>query len=253
MFFLLTLVASAAQAKPKIANAWATGGTIAGAQATQADAGYKSGSFSVNDLIKAVPQLKNVAELSGEQTANIGSQTMNHEVWLKLADRVQRGAQSERRGRRGHYPRHGHDGGDRLFPQPRREERKAGVLVCSMRPATGISADGPMNLYNGVVLAGSPGQGPWPAGHDQRHHPLRARAAKDAHDLPARLRVPEPRRRRHDEHRPVVLLFAKRTRHTTKSEFSVNGLKTTDLPRVEIVYSHADLGGETVDSWSARA
>jgi len=36
-------------------------------------------------------------------------------------------------------------------------------------------------------------------------------------------------------------------RHTTKSEFSVAGLKTADLPRVEIVYSHADLGGETVD------
>ena len=36
-------------------------------------------------------------------------------------------------------------------------------------------------------------------------------------------------------------------RHTTKSEFSVDGLKTVDLPRVEIVYSYADLGGETVD------
>src|SRR5512147_230108 len=74
-------------ALPKI-KVLATGGTIAGAQATQADAGYKSGTFSVNDLIKAVPQLKNIAEMSGEQVANIGSQTMNHEVWLKLANRV---------------------------------------------------------------------------------------------------------------------------------------------------------------------
>src|SRR6188474_2201046 len=76
-----------AWALPKI-KVLATGGTIAGAQATQADAGYKSGTFSVDDLIKAVPQLKNVAELSGEQVANIGSQTMNHEVWLKLANRI---------------------------------------------------------------------------------------------------------------------------------------------------------------------
>src|SRR5512147_492510 len=66
----------------------ATGGTIAGAQASQAEAGYKSGSFSVDDLIKAVPQLKNLADITGEQVANIGSQTMNHEVWLKLAKRV---------------------------------------------------------------------------------------------------------------------------------------------------------------------
>jgi len=39
-------------------------------------------------LIKAVPQLKDVADLTGEQVANIGSQTMNHDVWLKLAKRV---------------------------------------------------------------------------------------------------------------------------------------------------------------------
>ncbi len=59
----------------------------AGAQATQADAGYKSGTFSVDELIRAVPQMTNLAVLSGEQVANIGSQTMNHEVWLKLAAR----------------------------------------------------------------------------------------------------------------------------------------------------------------------
>src|SRR5512138_44366 len=78
---------AATSALPRI-KVLATGGTIAGAQATQADAGYKSGTFSVDDLIKAVPQLKNIAEMSGEQVANIGSQTMNHEVWLKLAARV---------------------------------------------------------------------------------------------------------------------------------------------------------------------
>src|SRR6478752_8950498 len=83
---LALAIAPASWALPKI-KILATGGTIAGAQATQADAGYKSGSFSVNDLIKAVPQMTNIAELSGEQVANIGSQTMNHEVWLKLAAR----------------------------------------------------------------------------------------------------------------------------------------------------------------------
>ena len=81
---VIGLAAPASWALPRI-KVLATGGTIAGAQTTQADAGYKSGTFSVDDLIKAVPQLKNIAELSGEQVANIGSQTMNHEVWLKLA------------------------------------------------------------------------------------------------------------------------------------------------------------------------
>src|SRR5262249_36540804 len=66
----------------------ATGGTIAGAQADPGSYGYKSGTFQVNDLIKAVPNLDKLAVLSGEQVANIGSQDMNDEVWLKLAKRV---------------------------------------------------------------------------------------------------------------------------------------------------------------------
>ena len=77
----------AAHAKPKI-EVLATGGTIAGAQPSRPGVGYKSGTFSVDDLIKAVPQLKEVADLTGEQVADIGSQTMNHYVWLKLAKRV---------------------------------------------------------------------------------------------------------------------------------------------------------------------
>jgi L-asparaginase/Glu-tRNA(Gln) amidotransferase subunit D len=55
---ILTLAAAPALwALPRI-KVLATGGTIAGAQATQADAGYKSGTFSVNDLIAAVPQYR---------------------------------------------------------------------------------------------------------------------------------------------------------------------------------------------------
>ena len=83
---VLTL-STAVYAKPKI-KVLATGGTIAGAQASTSEVGYKSGTFSVDDLIKAVPNLNQLADLTGEQVANIGSQTMNHEVWLKLAKRV---------------------------------------------------------------------------------------------------------------------------------------------------------------------
>ncbi|MCX5808366.1 MAG: asparaginase domain-containing protein, partial [Proteobacteria bacterium] len=83
----LFVVTNSAFALSKI-KILATGGTIAGAQASTSEAGYKAGSFSVDDLIKAVPQLKDLADITGEQVANIGSQTMNHEVWLKLAKRV---------------------------------------------------------------------------------------------------------------------------------------------------------------------
>ena len=173
---------SAAWALPKI-KVLATGGTIAGAQATQADAGYKSGTFSVDDLIKAVPQLKNIAELSGEQVANIGSQTMNHEVWLKLANRVNEVlAQPDVDGV---VITHGTDTMEETayFLSLVVKSDKPVVLVGSMRPATAISADGPMNLYNARRAGRQPGrQGPRAARRHQRHDSLRARATEDAHD-----------------------------------------------------------------------
>ena len=58
----------------------ATGGTIAGAQASATEYGYKSGAYDVNTLIAAVPNLDRLASISGEQVANIGSQDMNDEV-----------------------------------------------------------------------------------------------------------------------------------------------------------------------------
>jgi L-asparaginase len=41
--------------------------------------------------------------------------------------------------------------------------------------------------------------------------------------------------------------FPNNVRHTTKSEFSVEGVKPEDLPRVEIVYSYANFGRDTID------
>ena len=66
----------------------ATGGTIAGAAASDVTAGYTSGQVGVEQLLAAVPQAGKLATLSGEQISNIGSQDMDDEVWLKLAQRV---------------------------------------------------------------------------------------------------------------------------------------------------------------------
>ena len=66
----------------------ATGGTIAGSAESGTQAGYASGQVGVDLLISAVPQLSELASISGEQVANVGSQDMNDEIWLKLARRV---------------------------------------------------------------------------------------------------------------------------------------------------------------------
>ena len=55
----------------------ATGGTIAGAAATNVQAGYTSGQVGVEQLLAAVPEAQKLAKLRGEQISNIGSQDMN--------------------------------------------------------------------------------------------------------------------------------------------------------------------------------
>jgi L-asparaginase len=244
----LLLAASPSWALPRI-KVLATGGTIAGAQATQADAGYKSGSFSVDDLIKAVPQLKNIAELSGEQVANIGSQTMNHEVWLKLARRVNDVLQSEEVD--GVVITHGTDTMEETayFLSLVVKSDKPVVLVGSMRPATAISADGPINLYNGVALAGSPearGRGPLVVLNDTIHY---AREAQKMHTTHMNTFDSPNRGIAGVMNTGKAFFYSDNTcRHTTNSEFSVEGLTVENLPVVVIVYSYVNLGGLMIDA-----
>ena len=73
--------------KPKI-RILATGGTIAGVSTSATNSAYGAGQVGVQTLIDAVPQIKDVADVSGEQIVNIGSQDMNDAVWLKLANRI---------------------------------------------------------------------------------------------------------------------------------------------------------------------
>src|SRR6187399_1553553 len=247
-FAAMLAFAPGAPALPRI-KVLATGGTIAGAQATQADAGYKSGTFSVDDLIKAVPQLKNVAVMSGEQVANIGSQTMNHEVWLKLAARVNevlKGNDTD-----GVVITHGTDTMEETgyFLSLVVKSDKPVVLVGSMRPATAISADGPINLYNGVALAGNPdarGRGPLIVLNDTIHY---ARETQKTHTTRMDT-FQSPNRGIAGMMNTGKAFFysANTARHTTKSEFSLDGLTVANLPRAEVVYSYANLGGDMIDA-----
>jgi L-asparaginase len=243
---VLLLIASAAQAKPKI-MILATGGTIAGAQASTSEAGYKSGSFSVDDLIKAVPQLKDLADITGEQVANIGSQTMNHEVWLKLAKRVNEVLKGDIDGV---VITHGTDTMEEtaFFLSLVVKSDKPVVLVGSMRPATAIGADGPANLYDAVALAANPeakGRGPLVVLNDEIHY---AREAQKTNSTALDTFKSPNRGRAGVMNTGKAYFFSQNTTlHTTKSEFSVDGKGVNDLPRVEVVYSYANLGRDGID------
>jgi len=243
----LALGAWQASALPKI-KVLATGGTIAGAQANQAEAGYTSGKFSIDDLIKAVPQLKEVADISGEQVANIGSQTMNNEVWLKLAARANQLLSADDTD--GIVITHGTDTMEETgyFLSLVVKNEKPVVLVGSMRPATAISADGSMNLYNAVALAANPkakGRGPLIVLNDEIHYGREAQKMNatqlDTFQSPNRGRAGVMSNGKAYFFDPLT------TRHTTHSEFSVSEMKPEDLPRVEVIYSYANMGRDVID------
>ena len=120
----------------------ATGGTIAGAQADATSAGYKAGSFSVDDLLAAVPQLAGIARIRAEQVANVGSQNMTH-------DAARAGARVDACARTHPWPASSHHGTDTLeetayFLSLVRHDKPV-VLVGAMRPATALGAEGPAN------------------------------------------------------------------------------------------------------------
>ncbi|AXP09533.1 type II asparaginase [Campylobacter hepaticus] len=140
------------QAKPTIAIL-ATGGTIAGSiNSAIATTGYKAGVVGVDALIKAVPQIKDLANIHEEQIANIDSANMNDEIWLKLAKKINKLFDE---GMDGVVITHGTDTMEEsaYFLSLTLRSDKPVVLVGAMRPSTAMSADGPKNLYNAVALA----------------------------------------------------------------------------------------------------
>jgi len=247
----LLLVAGAAwAAKPRVVIL-ATGGTIAGAQAEGQDAGYKAGSFQVEDLIKAVPKLGELAEISGEQVVNIGSQDMNNEVWLKLAKRLnevlaQRDVDAV-------VITHGTDTMEETgyFLSLVAHSSKPVVMVGSMRPATATGADGPANLYNAVAAAVHPkarGRGVLVVLNDEIHYAREATKTNttqlDTFKSPNRGKAGMANAGR------VYWYDALATKYTSASAFSVDGLST--LPRVEIVYAYANVGRDFIDTCVAK-
>jgi L-asparaginase len=233
---------SSAWALPRV-KVLATGGTIAGAQTSTAEAGYKSGSFSVDDLIKAVPALTNLAVLSGDQVANIGSQTMTHEVWLKLAKRVREVLSGDTDGV---VITHGTDTMEETayFLDLVTDLDKPVVLVGSMRPATAMGADGPANLYNAVALAADPaarGRGPLIVINDAIHYAREAQKTHTTHLDTFR----SPNRGLAGVMNVGRSYFF--NRNTPRKGFSVEGLTPDRLPYVEIVYSYANFGGEMIE------
>ncbi|MBC7454981.1 MAG: asparaginase, partial [Massilia sp.] len=160
MFGFLLIAAASAHAEIDAAKAnitiLATGGTIAGTGATSTTTvGYTAATVGVQNLIKAVPELAKVAIVTGEQVFQIASENMGNEHWLVLAKRVN--VLLAQANVDGIVITHGTDTLEETayFLNLVVKSRKPVVLVGAMRPSTALSADGPINLYNAVLLAAS--------------------------------------------------------------------------------------------------
>ena len=149
---LLLSATMALAAKPNI-HILATGGTIAGTGSSATGTSYTAGQVAIGALLDAVPEIKDIANVTGEQIVRIGSQDMNDEVWLTLAKKINE--LLKRPDIDGIVITHGTDTMEETayFLNLTVKSDKPVILVGAMRPSTALSAEGPLNLYNAVVTA----------------------------------------------------------------------------------------------------
>ena len=228
----------------------ATGGTIAGAAATDVQAGYTSGQVGVEQLLAAVPQARKLANLKGEQISNIGSQDMNDEVWFKLGRRIN--ALAAGSDVDGIVITHGTDTIEETayFLNLVVKTRKPVVLTAAMRPSTALSADGPLNFYNAVAVAANKeaaGRGVLVVVNDWIHGASSltktSTTAVQTFLSPVRGLIGTVAYGDAEFYRGPV------GRNTVDSEFSLEGL--TALPRVDIVMAYENMDGALIDAAAA--
>lgn len=134
---------------------FSTGGTIASKGTTNTQTvGYSIG-LGVQDLIDAVPEILNISNVAGYQASNVPSGSINETILLGLAKGIT--AELAKDEVSGCVVTHGTDSLEEtaFFLQMTINSTKPVVVVGAMRPATALSADGPLNLLQAVTLATS--------------------------------------------------------------------------------------------------
>lgn len=247
-FLVVAMLVSATMAfaqKPNI-HILATGGTIAGSGASSTATNYTAGQVAIGTLLDAVPELQNIANVTGEQVVRIGSQDMNDEVWLILAKRINELLAKPEVD--GIVITHGTDTMEETayFLNLTVKSDKPVVMVGAMRPSTAISADGPLNLYNAVVTAVSPeskGKGVLVV---MNGIILGAESVTKMNTTSVQtFQAPNSGALGYLFNSKVFYNQSPLKKHTTQSVFDVTGLDK--LPKVGIVYSHSNIDPDMVE------
>jgi L-asparaginase len=218
--------AQAPSAKPRV---WvlSTGGTISGRGDTRTNlTDYRSGSVLGEQLVAAVPEIAQIADVKVEQIVNVSSTDISLDNWLTMARRINAIFAADA-GVAGVVITHGTNTLEEtayFLNLTVRHDRPV-VLVGSMRPSTAISADGPLNLLNGVRTALAPdarGKGALVVLNDEIN------AARDVTKTNTyrveTFRAPELGLLGYVDGDQVSFYRASTKRHTSNSEFDVSGV-----------------------------
>ena len=223
--------------KPRIV-VLATGGTIASRAGSSTQvSGYSIG-FTGEQLLEMIPGVEDIADVTVEQFSNIPSGSMSVERWIAMSNRITELLEGPD-DYDGVVVTHGTDTLDEtaFFLHLTVKSDKPVVCTGAMRPSSSVSADGPMNLFNSIRLAGDPsarGMGVMVMLNDEIN------SAREVY--------------KSDTHRVetfqsgalgflgwvdsdgVVFYRKPLRRHTADSEFDISDRE--DLPRVDIVYTY---------------
>src|SRR3982751_513066 len=214
-----------------------TGGTIAGEASSASDMlSYQDSQLSAADtLAPLTPYLPQNVELITVQISQLGSENFSTDTWLHLADAISRLDESEEPD--GFVLTQGTDTLEETayFLHLAIKTAKPVVGVGAMRPATALSADGPLNLLRALQLAASPlvhGLGVMVVANERI---FSARDVTKSHTSSIdSFGSPEFGCVGYMQNGEVKLHRMPSRRHTMDSPFSVSGLH--GLPKVDIVY-----------------
>ncbi|WP_431099075.1 asparaginase [Polaromonas aquatica] len=239
--------AQAQEAKKPNVVLIATGGTIAGVGASSTNIGaYQAAVVAVDKIMAAVPEIQTIANVRGEQIFQVGSHNLTNDRLLQLARRVSELLRSD--GVDGIVITHGTDTLEETsyFLNLTVKSNKPVVMLGSMRPGTALSADGPLNLYSAVAVAGSKeavGKGILVVMNDEIH------SARDVTKTNA-TRVDTFK----SPYGPLGLVIEGQARfyralirpHTVQSEFDIDKIQT--LPQVDIAYGYQNMNRAAYDA-----
>jgi L-asparaginase len=198
-------------------------------------------------MVAAVPGIRDLANVKGEQISNVGSQDITFEIMMKLAKRIN--VLLAQNDVDGIVITHGTDTMEEtaFFLNLVVKSEKPVVLVGSMRPSTAVSADGPLNLFNAVAVAGDPkakGRGVLVVMNDWIHgaHSLTKTSTTSVQTFMSPLRglVGVSSYGKDDFYNVPSW------KHTTGSEFDVANV--IRLPRVDILFACADMSSDLIDA-----